>query len=67
MGRCKSLGSLEPFLSYALQLSGAQYPVFSQPKLPFFSAHLFFFILSSLRAHCSHWRATVTDDCDILV
>ena len=32
MGRCKSLGSLKSFLSYASQLSWAQY-IFSHPEL----------------------------------
>ena len=41
MGRCKSLGSLKSFLSYALHLPEASI--------------LYFHILSSLGAHCRQW------------
>ena len=34
MGRCKSLGCLQSFLSYASQLSWARIPYFSHPELP---------------------------------
>ena len=41
MGRCKSLGSLKLFLSYASQLHGASILCFSHPEF--------------LRAHCREW------------
>ena len=76
MGRCKSLGSLKSFLSYASQLSGAS---FSYLELPWGSP-------SGVGSGCSpkaamagvllfecpegsrapHWGAAIADDCDIL-
>ena len=49
MGRCKSLGSLKLFLSYAPQLSQGQYPVFH--------------ILSSPGAHRREWLQS--DGCSV--
>ena len=58
MGRCKSLGSLEVFLSYPSQLSGVSIQYFSHPELPWGSwqglaagSQKFFSLLSALRAY----------------
>ena len=79
MGKCKSLGSLKPFLSCASQLSCGQNPVFFTSRVPLglntrsgcnlmaVRSQVFFSFLSALRLTSSHWTTGITDDCDILV
>ena len=78
MGRYKSLGSLNLFLSYAPQLSGASSLCLSHPELPWGSPQGVAAVLWLLDGRYSpswvawgltnsHWRAIITDDCDILI
>ena len=74
--RCKSLGSLKSFLSYASQLSGAS---FSYLELPWGSpsgvgsgCSLIAAMAGILLFECPegsqapHWGAAIADDCDFL-
>ena len=72
LGRCKSLGSLQSFLLFASQLSGASIPssIFTS-CLPWGSprgvAEVWASFLSALRLTSSHWTTGIIDNCDILV
>ena len=71
MGRCKSLGSLNSFLSHASQLSGANlisysscflhFPMSSAITVGSDSIHW----ISVLGALTQIWRTEINDDCDI--
>ena len=71
MGRCKSLGSLKWFLSYASQLSEASclcLHLLSSSGLPVASGCS---LIPAISLRCSFpswvlWRAGIADDCDIL-
>ena len=72
MGRCKSLGSLNSFLSYASRLSEANclcFHLLSSSGLPVASGCS---LIPAISHRCSFpswvlWRAGITDDCDVLV
>ena len=70
-GRCKTLGSLKSFLSYASQPSGASILFF--PSMFTTGSGCSQKVLSAIPdcRYCSPsylpWKAGITDDCDILV